>query len=158
AGKRSRNPAMTDLNGTDSHPKRWRADAGHRRLAVRHPFAPCRPVVWRRRVIPYPHWLSAGDNAWQLTAATLVGLMSIPALAVLYGGIVQRKWAINTMMMVFSAFALTLIVWMLWAFKMGFGSPWLGTFLGRPGPAVGAGSEQARASIPLLNGLMPRFR
>ena len=72
-------------------------------------------------MVPYAHWLSSGDNAWQMTAATLVGLMSIPALAVLYGGIVQRKWAVNTMMMVFSAFCLTLIVWVLWAFKMGFG-------------------------------------
>ncbi len=109
-------------------------------------------------MIPYPHWLSPGDNAWQLTAATLVGLMSVPALAVLYGGIVQRKWAVNTMMMVFSAFALTLIVWMLWAFRMGFGSPWIGTLLGRPGPVVGQASEQAQASIPLLNGVMPRLR
>ncbi len=74
---------------------------------------------------PYASFLSSGDNAWQMTAATLVGLMSIPALAVLYGGIVQRKWAVNTMMMVFTAFALTLIVWVLWAFKMGFGSPWI---------------------------------
>ena len=71
---------------------------------------------------PYSSWLSSGDNAWQMTAATLVGLMSIPALAVLYGGIVQRKWAVNTMMMVFAAFGLTLIVWVLWAFKMGFGT------------------------------------
>jgi len=109
-------------------------------------------------VNPYPHWLSSGDNAWQLTAATLVGLMSIPALAVLYGGIVQRKWAINTMMMVFSAFCLTLIVWVLWAFKMGFGSAWIGTFLGKPGTVVGQAGEQARASIPMLNGLMPKFR
>jgi len=109
-------------------------------------------------VIPYPHWLSAGDNSWQLTAATLVGLMSIPGLAVLYGGIVQRKWAINTMMMVFSAFCLTLIAWVLWAFKMGFGSPLIGTFIGRPGPIVGSAGEQARASIPLLRGLMPDFR
>ena len=76
-------------------------------------------------MVPYSSWLSAGDNSWQMTAATLVGLMSIPALAVLYGGIVQRKWAVNTMMMVFSAFALTLIVWVLWAFKMGFGAPWI---------------------------------
>jgi Amt family ammonium transporter len=109
-------------------------------------------------VNPYPHWLSPGDNAWQLTAATLVGLMSIPALAVLYGGIVQRKWAINTMMMVFSAFCLTLIVWVLWAFKMGFGSAWIGTFVGKPGPVVGQAGEQAQASIPMLNGLMPKFR
>src|SRR5258707_6524230 len=93
-----------------------------------------------------------------MTAATLVGLMSIPALAVLYGGIVQRKWAINTTMMVFCSFALTLIVWVLWAFKMGFGSAWIGTFIGKPGTVVGAAGEQARAQIPLLNGLMPKFR
>ncbi len=107
---------------------------------------------------PYPAWLSPGDNAWQLTAATLVGLMSIPALAVLYAGVVQRKWAVNTMMMVFSAFCLTLIAWVLWAFKMGFGPPWIHTFVGRPGPVVGQAGEQARAGIPLLGGLMPRFR
>src|SRR6266487_4499946 len=93
-----------------------------------------------------------------LISATLVGLMSIPALAVLYGGLVQRKWAVNTMMMVFSAFCLTLIVWVLWAFKMGFGMPWIHTFLGQPGPVVGPGGEQAQASIPLLTGLMPKFR
>ncbi len=107
---------------------------------------------------PYASWLTSGDNAWQMTAATLVGLMSIPALAVLYGGIVQRKWAVNTMMMVFSAFCLTLIVWVLWAFKMGFGSPWISTFVGKPSTIVGAAGEQARASIPLLKGLMPNFR
>jgi len=109
-------------------------------------------------VVPYSTWLSSGDNAWQMTAATLVGLMSIPALAVLYGGIVQRKWAVNTLMMVFSAFALTLIVWVLWAFKMGFGSPWISNFIGTPGTVAGVSGEQAQAHIPLLNGLMPKFR
>jgi Amt family ammonium transporter len=109
-------------------------------------------------VVPYPSWLSSGDNAWQLTAATLVGLMSIPAIAVLYGGLVQRKWAMNTVLMVFSTFCLTLIVWVLWAFKMGFGSPWIHTFVGRPGAVVGVGGEQGRAVIPLLVGLMPKFR
>src|SRR5438552_17520197 len=109
-------------------------------------------------VNPYPAFLNAGDNAWQMTAATLVGLMSIPALAVLYGGLVQRKWAVNTMLMVFSTFCLVLIVWVLWAFKMGFGSPWIGTFLGRPGTVVGAAGEPAQANVPSLNGLMPKFR
>jgi Amt family ammonium transporter len=109
-------------------------------------------------VVPYLSWLNPGDNAWQLTAATLVGLMSIPAIAVLYGGIVQRKWAVNTMMMVFSTFCLVLIVWVLWAFRMSFGQPWISTFLGRPGTITGDTAEQARASIPLLTGLMPRFR
>ena len=110
---------------------------------------------------PYASWLSSGDNAWQLTAATLVGLMSIPALAVLYGGLVQRKWAVNTMLMVFCTFCLTLVVWVLWAFKMGFGEPWVGGslhLLGRPQAVVGAAGEQAQASIPLLTGLMPKLR
>ena len=109
-------------------------------------------------MVPYAHWLSSGDNAWQLTAATLVGLMSIPALAVLYGGIVQKKWAVNTMLMVFCTFCLTLVVWVLWAFKMGFGHAWIGSYVGEPGQVVGQNGEQGQAFIPLLKGLMPNFR
>src|SRR5581483_12425005 len=70
-----------------------------------------------------PSWLSQGDTAWQLTAATLVGLMSVPGLAVLYGGVMQKRWSINSMMLTFATFATVLIVWVLWGFKMGFGSP-----------------------------------
>ncbi|HUK71317.1 MAG TPA: ammonium transporter [Streptosporangiaceae bacterium] len=111
-------------------------------------------------MVPYPSWLNAGDNSWQLTAATLVGLMSIPALAVLYGGLVQRKWAVNTILMTFSAFCTVLIVWVLWVFKMGFGEPWIHTFVGRPGTVVGQGGEQNQAHIPLVSGTggMPHFR
>jgi ammonium transporter, Amt family len=109
-------------------------------------------------VNPYPAWLSSGDNSWQMTAATLVGLMSIPALAVLYGGLVQKKWAMNTVIMVFATFALTLITWVLWAFKMGFGTPLISTFVGDPRTVLGAAAEQGQANIPLLNGLMPAFR
>jgi Amt family ammonium transporter len=93
-----------------------------------------------------------------MTAATLVGLMSIPALAVLYGGLVQKKWAMNTVIMVFATFALTLITWVLWAFKMGFGTPLISTFVGDPRTVLGATAEQGQANIPLLNGLMPSFR
>jgi Amt family ammonium transporter len=112
---------------------------------------------------PYPDWLNAGDNAWQLVAATLVGLMSIPGIAVLYGGIVQRKWAVNTIMMAFTGFAAVLVVWFLWAFQMGFGTPVqlgpgiLSAFVGRPAPTLGA-TAQSQAVIPLLDGLMPKLR
>ena len=71
--------------------------------------------------IPYPTWLNPGDNTWQLTSATFVGLMSLPALAVLYGGLVQRKWVVNTMLMIFSGFSAVLVVWMLWGYNLGFG-------------------------------------
>src|SRR5262249_29581410 len=99
-----------------------------------------------------------GDNAWQMTAATLVGLMSIPALAVLYGGLVQRKWPVTTNLMGFTPSCLGLIPWGFGAFRMGFGPPWFGTFLAKPGTVVGAAAEQAQANIPSLNGLMPKFR
>jgi hypothetical protein len=33
-----------------------------------------------------PDWLNKGDNAWQLTAASLVGLQSIPGLVIIYAG------------------------------------------------------------------------
>ena len=57
---------------------------------------------------PYPTWLNPGDNTWQMTAATLVGLMSVPGLVVLYGGVMQKRWSVNSMMLAFIAFALVL--------------------------------------------------
>jgi hypothetical protein len=41
-------------------------------------------------LVPSPKWLDTGNNAWQLAAATFVGLQSIPGLAVLYGGYVKH--------------------------------------------------------------------
>jgi Amt family ammonium transporter len=116
-------------------------------------------------MVPYPDWLNPGDNAWQLVAATLVGLMSIPGIAVLYGGIVQRKWAVNTMLMAFTGFSLVLVVWVLWGFKMGFGEPVklfkgipvLRSFVGIPHTILSSNNQQI-AWIPKLDGLMPSFR
>ena len=103
-----------------------------------------------------PTWLSSGDTAWQVTAATLVGLMSVPGLVVLYGGVMQKRWSINSMMLAFAAFSVVLIVWVLWAFKMGFGTPighgtgFFSTFIGKPGPVLSHTSEQHQANIPLV--------
>src|SRR6202521_5531197 len=74
-------------------------------------------------LLPYPSWLSPGDNTWQMTAATFVGLMSVPGLVVLYGGVMQKRWSVNSMILTFIAFGVVLVAWTLWAFKMGFGSP-----------------------------------
>jgi Amt family ammonium transporter len=111
-------------------------------------------------VLPYPTWLNPGDNSWQLTAATLVGLMSIPGLVVLYGGVMQKRWSVNSMMLAFTAFASVLIVWVLYGFDMGFGHPWqtlshhgfFGNFIGQPGPVLNHASEQGQANIPLVGG------
>ncbi|MGZ3517152.1 MAG: ammonium transporter [Vulcanimicrobiaceae bacterium] len=108
-----------------------------------------------------PAYLNAGDTAWQLTAATLVGLQSIPGLAILYGGLVKRKWALNSAMMCFYAFAAVMLVWALWAFNMGFGTPLhlgsgiLGNLLGAPKPALDPVSQTGQAIIPLASAGMP---
>jgi Amt family ammonium transporter len=105
-----------------------------------------------------PTWLNPGDTSWQITAATLVGLMSVPGLAVLYGGVMQKRWSINSMMLTFATFSVVLLVWVLWGFKMGFGTPWhglshsgfFGNFIGKPGPVLSHTQLQHQANIPLI--------
>ncbi len=94
-----------------------------------------------------PDWLNHGDNAWQLTAATLVGLQSVPGLMVLYAGMVKKKWAINSAFMVLYAFAAVLICWVIYAFKAGFGEQML-PFVGVPGPALTMDYELGQSTLP----------
>ncbi len=107
-------------------------------------------------VLEAPGWLNSGDTAWQVTAATLVGFMSVPGLVVLYGGVMQKRWSINSMMLTFAAFAVVLVVWVLWAFKMGFGTPigsghgFFSTFVGKPGPVLSHTELQHQSNIPLI--------
>jgi Amt family ammonium transporter len=119
---------------------------------------------------PYPSWLHPGDEAWQLTAATFVGLMSVPGLVVLYGGVMQKRWSVNSMMLTFMAFGLVLVAWVLWAFDMGFGTSAhifggdptgiLNTFIGVPGSVLGHVGEEGQAHIPsiITNVGIPAFR
>jgi ammonium transporter, Amt family len=104
-------------------------------------------------------WLQEGANSWQLTAATLVGLMSIPGLVVLYGGVMQKRWSVNSMMMAFVAFAIVLILWCLVGFKMAFGSPihifgthsgFFGNMWGQPGSILNSAELLKQAHIPEL--------
>lgn len=94
-----------------------------------------------------PPWLDTGDNAWQLTAASLVGLQSIPGLMVMYAGIVKKKWAVNSSFMVFYAFACVLICWVVYAYKAAFGKQML-PFVGVPGPIVQMHTELQQAVLP----------
>ena len=102
-------------------------------------------------------WLNQGDNSWQLTAATLVGLQSVPGLVVLYAGIVKRKWAINSAFMAFYAFAAVLICWVTWAYNMGFGEQWgAAPFIGKPGPIISMNNELRQAILP-TSGITANF-
>jgi ammonium transporter, Amt family len=105
-------------------------------------------------LVPSPQWLDTGDNAWQLAAATFVALQSIPGLTVLYGGIVKKKWAINSAFMSMYAFASVLIVWVLFDYNLAFGPQWF-PFLGTPGLATSASFTLQQAVIPAAAAGMP---
>jgi ammonium transporter, Amt family len=84
--------------------------------------APTEPTMMRADKI------SAGDTAWMLTSTALVLMMSIPGLALFYGGMVRKKNVLATLMQTFAVTCLVTLLWWLigysWAFTPG--SPYLG--------------------------------
>ena len=105
-------------------------------------------------LVAAPKWLDPGNNAWQLAAATFVGLQSIPGLTVLYGGIVKKKWAINSAFMSMYAFASVLVVWVLFDYNLAFGPQWF-PFLGTPSLATSAAFTTGQAVVPAAASGMP---
>jgi len=71
---------------------------------------------------------SAGDNAWMLTSAALVLMMTGPGLALFYSGLVRRKNVLGTMMQSFILMAVVTVLWAVVGFSFAFaeGSPFLG--------------------------------
>jgi ammonium transporter, Amt family len=74
--------------------------------------------------------INAGDTAWMLTSTALVLMMSIPGLALFYGGMVRKKNVLATLMQTFAIVCVVTLLWWLigysWAFTPG--SPFLGGF------------------------------
>jgi ammonium transporter, Amt family len=65
---------------------------------------------------------SSGDNAWMLTSAALVLMMTGPGLALFYGGLVRKKNVLATMMQSFAMMALITVLWALFLYSLCFGS------------------------------------
>jgi Amt family ammonium transporter len=72
--------------------------------------------------------LDTGNTAWILTSATLVLMMTVPALAFFYGGLVRTKSVLNMMMLSFGTAGVVGIIWVLWGYSMSFGSDVGGLF------------------------------
>lgn len=64
--------------------------------------------------------ISAGDTAWVMTAAVLVLFMTIPGLALFYGGMVRKKNLLSTMMHSFSVAALISVLWVVVGYSLAF--------------------------------------
>lgn len=79
--------------------------------------------------------LDAGDTAWMVVATAFVLLMSIPGLALFYGGLVRRKNVLNVFMQVFILVAVITVEWVIFGYSNSFGSnsidflkPYIGGF------------------------------
>jgi Amt family ammonium transporter len=71
-----------------------------------------------------------GDVAWMLTATALVLMMSVPALALFYGGMVRSKNVLSMFMQVFVVFSLVTVLWCIYGYSLAFteGNAYFGGF------------------------------
>ena len=74
--------------------------------------------------------INKGDNAWMLSATVLVLLMTIPGLALFYGGLVRTKNMLSVLMQVFYTVCIVTILWSLYGYSLTFtgGSDFIGGF------------------------------
>jgi Amt family ammonium transporter len=61
-----------------------------------------------------------GDTAWMLTSTAFVLLMSVPALALFYGGLVRTKNMLSVLMQVFVGFSLITVLWCIYGYSLAF--------------------------------------
>ena len=78
-----------------------------------------------------------GDTAWMLVCSALVLMMSVPALALFYGGLVRTKNMLSVLMQVFMIVSVAGLVWTCWGYTMAF------TSAGSPFPALFGGFSKA---------------
>ncbi len=76
--------------------------------------------------------LNSGDNAWVLMSAALVLLMTMPGLALFYGGLVRSKNFLSIMVQVGAIAAVASVLWVMLGYNLAFGDPapangWIGT-------------------------------
>jgi ammonium transporter, Amt family len=84
---------------------------------------------------PTADMVNKGDTAWMLMSSVLVLMMSVPALALFYGGLVRTKNMLSVLMQVFMIVSIAALVWVGWGYSMAFTSggtgalaPFVGSF------------------------------
>src|SRR4030043_815217 len=66
--------------------------------------------------------IDTGDTAWVIVASAFVMLMTLPGLALFYGGLAKRKDSLNTMAMSFVTYCIVSFLWVLYGFSFTFGT------------------------------------
>ena len=76
--------------------------------------------VKKEEAKPAPPTPNKGDVTWMLMATALVIMMSVPALALFYGGMVRSKNALSVLMQVFVVFSLVTVLWCIYGYSLAF--------------------------------------
>lgn len=95
--------------------------------------------------------LDTGDTAWMLTSTALVLMMTIPGLALFYGGMVRKKNVLAMVMQSFATCCLISVVWMIAGYSIAFGDGGgLNAYWGGLGKAMltGMGKDSLQGTIP----------
>src|SRR5262245_8073934 len=89
-----------------------------------------KPAAEPAKPAPTPN---KGDVAWMLTSTALVLMMSVPALALFYGGMVRSKNALSMLMQVFVVFSLVTVLWCIYGYGLAFteGNAYFGSLTDR---------------------------
>src|ERR1700733_10678317 len=103
---------------------------------------------------PYP--LNSGDTAWMITSSALVLMMTVPGLALFYGGMVRKKNVLATLAQSFGATCIITVLWMVVGYSIAFtphANPEINKFIGSfnyfmLGPMALKSSNPLAATIP----------
>lgn len=99
----------------------WRLAAGVAAATVALPAAAAE-LIKAPTVEQMATMVDKGDTAWMLISSALVLMMSVPALALFYGGLVRTKNMLSVLMQVFMIVSIAALVWVCWGYTMAFTS------------------------------------
>ena len=104
--------------------------------------------------------LDTGNTAWMLTSTGLVLFMTIPGLALFYGGLVRTKNVLSVLMQCFSITALVTVLWVAVGYSAAFtpGAPGLDAFIGGSGKAFLGGISRAALSGSVPESVFAMFQ
>src|SRR6195952_2905607 len=94
--------------------------------------------------------VNKGDNAWMLTSTVLVLLMTIPGLALFYGGLVRSKNMLSVLMQVFYCVCIVTLLWALYGYSLAFTGGFSKAFLMGVTPDSKAATFSVDANITEL--------
>ncbi|MGH6736527.1 MAG: ammonium transporter [Methyloceanibacter sp.] len=103
--------------------------------------------------------LNSGDTAWMMTSTAIVLMMTIPGLALFYGGMVRKKNVLSVVMQAFAITCLITIVWLVAGYSIAFGDGGsLNAYFGGLGKAFLSGVDLTAASGTIPESVFVTFQ